>query len=462
MPQQTQQDVLPSRPTLGRRIAIHGFFGTTAVCSAVSLLFFAVYWLVNLNRATGERLPWLSSFLRQQLPEDLFQFLDGLSRDASTVTSMLGVILSFYVLRAAASYFWSRAALTHLIAANRKSFPFPLRYQITWVQLGLIGTLWSFLLIGGQLKLGMDPVESVTILVLAFGTALLSTFSGVVGAYIVAPLIVTGFQRVCAAADLLPPRTPTEALDKLTSGIEELGRNSMATARLLASGTKDDDPPWSLQEATVSLCETLDDLRERLTDVEGPLKQAIDQLVSRILRGQEERIDRLETAMTASQIALGESIRQGLASLGQGIERGHIALGEELRQALSSFAATVGESQREGLTALGDRLDAHAQSLRDGHEGLEESLQRLSENLPRLIEAHQLELAEKIEGKIEQTGKHLAHLNAQWFQELCLVPLPRLSVDAADSLTAKAEAGSASLGQRWRSYLKDRRSGGRT
>ena len=36
------------------------------------------------------------------------------------------------------------------MAASRESFPFPLRYQTTWVQLGLLGTLWSFLLIGNR------------------------------------------------------------------------------------------------------------------------------------------------------------------------------------------------------------------------------------------------------------------------------------------------------------------------
>ena len=72
------------------------------------------------------------------------------------------------------------------------AFPFPARYQVTWIQLGFIGTLWGFLMIGWRLREGVgggQSVETLDILLKAFGTALISTFTAVVLAYIAAPLV---------------------------------------------------------------------------------------------------------------------------------------------------------------------------------------------------------------------------------------------------------------------------------
>jgi HPt (histidine-containing phosphotransfer) domain-containing protein len=70
--------------------------------------------------------------------------------------------------------------------------PFFRTLETTLVQLGLVGTIWGFLLIGWRMN-GVDLTKGTTsalrILLDAFGTALLSTFTGVVLAYIFAPLI---------------------------------------------------------------------------------------------------------------------------------------------------------------------------------------------------------------------------------------------------------------------------------
>lgn len=456
--QTIHQHVLRYWSAPGRTSAPAVFFAAALVSSAAGVLFFAAYWLVNLNRAFGGRLAWLDGLLRGSLPETWFQLLDGLSRDASTVTSMIGLILSFYVLRAALGYFFRPAALPDQMAVSRESFPFPLRYQITWVQLGLLGTLWSFLLIGNQLKLGMDPVESVTILVTAFGTALLSTFAGVVGAYIVAPLVAIGCQRACAAAGLRA-RTTSGALDELKAGIEALSRSNTATARLLAPETAGPDSSRSLQESAMSVCQALDELERQLTavDLQGPLSRAVDQLVDQIGRKHEEHIDRLEVAMTSSMTALGENLRRGLESLGPGIERGHATLAKELLEGLSNLVATFGKNRNAERKTLEARLDTHAQNLQAGHERLERSVERLKKpieqlrkDVPGWIEARYRELAKEIGKKIDRVREDLEHQMAERLRDLHPAPS---SPDTGMTQPAKAEAGRENGWRRWRSFL---------
>lgn len=69
--------------------------------------------------------------------------------------------------------------------------PMPRACGTSWIQLGFVGTLWGFLLIGWKLK-GLSVAQStqtLDILLKAFGTALLSTFTAVVIVYVFAPIV---------------------------------------------------------------------------------------------------------------------------------------------------------------------------------------------------------------------------------------------------------------------------------
>lgn len=70
------------------------------------------------------------------------------------------------------------------------ALPFPELFGNTCIQLGFIGTLWGFLLIGWKMKsvmMSSASGEVLDILLKAFGTALLSTFTAVVVVYIFVP-----------------------------------------------------------------------------------------------------------------------------------------------------------------------------------------------------------------------------------------------------------------------------------
>ncbi|MFH1625230.1 MAG: hypothetical protein ABID54_08780, partial [Pseudomonadota bacterium] len=126
-------------------------------------------------------------------------FLEKISVDLSAVTPLILVLFSGSILRSSWKLIKYREFFT--IARSDESFPLPRNHKMTWIQLGFIGTLWGFLIIGWrmeQAKSGMGA-EIVDILIKAFGTALLSTFTAVVMVYIVGP-VFRWFYRWATAA----------------------------------------------------------------------------------------------------------------------------------------------------------------------------------------------------------------------------------------------------------------------
>jgi uncharacterized protein YoxC len=120
-----------------------------------------------------------------------------LSRDLSTVTPALLMVFLFKIFRGC-----RHVARKHLGRMLTAEFPFSPTFRLTWVQLGLIGTLWGFLLLGFGLENHgalSDPDLSgqatLNLLIQAFGTALLSTFTAVLLAYLLAPAVQWLFTR---------------------------------------------------------------------------------------------------------------------------------------------------------------------------------------------------------------------------------------------------------------------------
>jgi hypothetical protein len=69
-------------------------------------------------------------------------------------------------------------------------FPFPKTHETTWIQLGFIGTLWGFFIIGLRMaKIDKPGVDLIDILTKAFSTAIVSTLTAVVMVYIFCPLL---------------------------------------------------------------------------------------------------------------------------------------------------------------------------------------------------------------------------------------------------------------------------------
>ena len=104
-----------------------------------------------------------------------------------------------------------------------ESFPFPENYQTTWIQLGFIGTLWAFLIIGHRMAKikHLGGIELLDILIKAFGTALISTFAAVVMVYIVTPIVKNAYQGLFNLKIPPPLKTVEERLNKLSDQLNK-------------------------------------------------------------------------------------------------------------------------------------------------------------------------------------------------------------------------------------------------
>jgi hypothetical protein len=264
------------------------------------------------------------------------------------------------------------------VSRSRDRFPFPTDYQTTWVQLGLIGTLWAFLLLGNQLNLKQDPAESVTILVTAFGTALLSTLAGVVAAYLLAPPICSVYGWLVRAADIGPVRS-TGTLDELKERLDGLGSSATAVSRVLVS--KDDQEP-ALRESAAQTSEALLALKKRVSDFdpEAQLDRIIEAVVRKVGEAQAERTQQIETSLHAGLVLVATKIGEGIVELGGELRDAHLTAAaqiqerlegmraqqaegqEKVRDSLATLTAALAEEQRR-LEAFGIRVERQIQGL---------------------------------------------------------------------------------------------------
>lgn len=116
-------------------------------------------------------------------------FFKSISYDLSAITPFL--LMWFFAAISLNTYNVIKGSLKkEQLYEKIDTLPMPPGYETTWIQLGFIGTLWGFMLIGWKMK-GVsvgESAETLDILLKAFGTALLSTFTAVVLAYVFAPV----------------------------------------------------------------------------------------------------------------------------------------------------------------------------------------------------------------------------------------------------------------------------------
>lgn len=352
------------------------FLYASLAISLVGLLVSLLYWLVNVDTATGGRVLPLHRLLEGLLTRSQLELWKHLSLDASTVTSLIPLIFFFYTGRATLVFLSSPRLVEKYSSCSRDRFPFAPNYQTTWIQLGLIGTLWGFLLIGKHLKVGIDPAESVTVLVMAFGTALLSTFAGVVAAYIFAPPTCAAYHWLLREANIRS-KQPAHLLDELKKGLQDLGDSAAGASRTLVSGAESQS---ALTESAARTSEALQKLQDRVSglDFEAPLCRIIDTLVLRASEAQAARFQQIEAAVSSQHTLLATKIGEGMIGLGREIREG-------LREAHTAFAGQVtAEMARVHATQIEERKSERV-ALLDSLSGLESTLvkeqRRLAENL---------------------------------------------------------------------------------
>jgi hypothetical protein len=385
----------PVAPGRGRSL-LAALAVVTLLPAVAGVLFSILFWLVNFDTASKGLITSLHGRLDATLPADLHHFLVTLSRDASTVTPLVALMLALAVARGCALVLFRPARLPRALAVSRGHFPFAAGYQTTWVQLGLIGTLGSFLLIGQQLRSGLDdPDRSVQVLLESFDTALLSTLSGVVAAFILGPLLAGAFRARLLAAGV-EEETASSQVQQLTRQLTALARRTRETS--LSFGVS---PPAegaagapSLMESALGTSRALGELEGRIQEFEirGFAGRIVDDLVERLTRSHHEALARVEAAVDQRHAATNEALVQGLAQLGQGIVSGQEGLGRGLREGLAELAAAQRQERDGERDALLGRLAE-----------IEGRLQADNRRLTQAIEERPLELIREVEKEGRET-----------------------------------------------------------
>lgn len=223
----------------------------------------------SINTSSLSRKPALSFIIPQSLINSLKPYL---MYDLSTITYFLIFWFAHYCFMGVLDL--KRQKLN---AAMLAEFPFPQNFQISWVQWGLIGTLWGFLLLGFGLRVQDDQASfssdfsAITLLIQAFGTALLSTFTAVVLAYMAAPF----FQKIFSICLHFPIQP--KSYDKTSADFVNYLQNVNSSLKEL-SDTVDCNRSKLISELSKIGCQmnaSSNDIKEAFQSPKGPLKEIV-------------------------------------------------------------------------------------------------------------------------------------------------------------------------------------------
>lgn len=167
-----------------------------------------VAWIINLFFAIGE-----ISKIKQitNLSFEIGQFF-GIRKgsllfyistvDLSTVTTLVVLITLLWVIWGIWKVFFAVKNKRDIKELHTEHFPFFPKYQTIFVQLGLLGTLWGFIIAFKQTSVGgsYDP----KIIYQALGTALWSTFAAIFLAFVVCPVVSGLFNLLFAHLRNIP------------------------------------------------------------------------------------------------------------------------------------------------------------------------------------------------------------------------------------------------------------------
>lgn len=154
-------------------------------------------------------------------------WVQPLLKDLSAISPLLVVLTALQVIVGSLRLARGEAAR---IAGPR--FPFARSYQVYYVQLGLIGTVIGFVLAFSEIDLGAAAEAQTEVLLGALGTALWSTLTALILAYMIGPVCEAVFRWL---AEL---RNPDALLSEPGAAVAELSHELTRAAEALSGLTE--------------------------------------------------------------------------------------------------------------------------------------------------------------------------------------------------------------------------------
>lgn len=293
-------------------------------------------------------------FIAKSLRDSPFALLYRI--DLSTITTFLLFSFTAYI-----AYGAFAVALGRWKSALSSTFPFRSNAVVHWVQLGLVGTLFGFLLLGFGLRemQSKNMEETISLLVAAFGTALLSTFTGVVLAYIAAPPVQRLFARCFTVSS--DERTEQESslefvdwMNKMVASLQGLNQVIEANRGALIE---------SLEAVTQKVEESAQSIERCFNAPEGAMTNLAD-VAERTRAGVTRALSDLKTAVDNTRIAVGRTTN---------------AI-QEIKPGIEGAQARAESTKVELVTSINESIDEVAGRI-DAAAGKIESLESILANL---------------------------------------------------------------------------------
>lgn len=282
-----------------------------------------------------------------------YLILDIVTVDLSTVTTFLLLVTAVLITSGVKKVYRRTGAKSSIEDGDKIHFPFWPTYKTTFVQLGLLGTLFAFIIAFSQARTpaAASSVPATDTLMAALGTALWSTFSAILLAFVLCPLVEMPFRKA-------------------------LNRDS-------DNGKND-----SVDEDVESISNTFNALRERISLTNS----AFDNLTGAIKNlGGADELDQFMRTVKKNLSDLDIKLTQ-LEQGNKNVVRSLSDLEERLSN-LTQGLAQLGGAQRE---------------VEKNHQLIENKLSDLKEGLLR--SADRLSVLEKRETKYEKLKKHIMRL----------------------------------------------------
>jgi gas vesicle protein len=273
------------------------------ILTGLTVLPFFIAWVINIDSAftkiggidIGMGWPKKNIFL-DLLPDAL---LDLITVDLSSVTTFLIMLTYLFIISGINKLYQVKTGKRSLDKSSIEHFPFWDSYRTTFVQLGLVGTLFAFIIAFGSAKIltasdnhkpvqleqkwfsdsdsnirtssespndtipaditktpisdtsvnvGKSSTSASIILLDALGTALWSTFSAILLAFILCPIIEMAFRnRIKKISPLIDPDGSNEQID------QDISTVSMSFKELCNSVLEADSAFQQLQQELIRL-----------------------------------------------------------------------------------------------------------------------------------------------------------------------------------------------------------------
>lgn len=226
------------------------------------------------------------------------------------------------------------------------TFPFPVNFTTTYVQFGLMGTLWGFMLLGFGLRghdIGNASTQTIELLVDAFGTALLSTFTAIVLAFALAPCVRRFFSLLLLYAG---EKNVEESSTEFVGWMDKV----VGSLRDIAGALEANQVAMEKNNASMGKC--INSLVAKIKEVESAIQDMLDKPSSKIalcldnIQTISERICDMHTQLGGSASEDTVTMRNELEQIGQQIS------------VLNESIGIQGDAYSSAIIAAADRIRA--------------------------------------------------------------------------------------------------------